>query len=72
MDTQLPLDLPPSPDDLLGMTTCDNQERCLRGPFPLREASVVNKHTGQGEQVFHFCSETCANDFYLDRLRTGL
>ena len=66
------LDLPLIEPDLFGMTTCDNHERCQCGPIPLAEVLAVTKHIGRDECVFHFCSEACATDYYLERLRGGL
>ena len=71
MNTQMPLDLPPSDTELLGMTTCDNPG-CQRGPFPLSQVLPISKHTGHASKQFHFCGETCANEFYLERLRSGM
>lgn len=39
---------------------------------PMAFAFITAKHTGRGTMVEHFCSETCANEFYLERLRGGL
>lgn len=50
-------------------TCCDNcgQQMLLEVAF------VVAKKNGTHQDlVFHFCNETCANDFYLERLRKGM
>lgn len=69
MNTQMPLDLPGTEADLFGFTTCDNAS-CKRGPFPQSELVAVCKHTGKSTMQLHFCSETCANEYYLERLRS--
>lgn len=69
---QVELPLPPTDTDLFGFTTCDNHEYCHSGPFPLSQVFAVSKHFGKEEHVFHFCSEACANYYYLERLRAGL
>ena len=65
-----------APDpDLKGCTSCDEcgsiipltDEASVRMNQP--PALVTVKHTSEGELVWHFCTETCANEFYLERLR---
>ena len=65
----------PEPNLLKGRTTCDEcgairpltDEASLEMGMP--PALVTAKHTSEGEMVWHFCGETCANNFYLERLR---
>ena len=65
----------PEPNPLRGRTTCDEcgaiipltDEASVEMNRP--SALVTVKHTGEGEIVFHFCDETCGNEFYLERLR---
>ena len=66
------LNLPIPEGGLFGFTTCDNQDRCKTGPIPLAHAFIVAKWHGDGERVYHFCCEACSNDFYMERLRSGL
>jgi hypothetical protein len=34
------------------------------------DAQKVTKHHGKGDIVHYFCNDTCANEFYLEALRS--
>jgi len=43
---------------------------CIHCGKKYSEGVVVKKYIGKGHEVmFDFCSETCADDFYIKRLR---
>ena len=50
------------------ITSCGNCSKRIR----LTDALVCVTHTDGDDLVEHFCSDDCANEFYLERLRGGL
>jgi len=53
--------------DLLAKTTCDH---CSKQMLECN-ALQVTKQTRGAEVTFNFCGETCANEFYLEKLRSS-
>ena len=49
----------------------DEKPRCSEcfQPYPKEEAVVVKKHDDKGSFEITFCTEACATDFYIQRLR---
>lgn len=39
--------------------------------MPVMLAMIVEKITNRKHIKLHFCSETCANEYYLNKLREG-
>ena len=51
--------------ELFVYTHCDNcQSEILKA-----DAHVVTKYVHAGAVSFHFCGETCACDYYIEKLR---
>lgn len=46
-------------------THCDN----CNSEIVKEDAHVVTKYVHAGAVSFHFCGETCACEYYLDKLR---
>lgn len=56
-EVQLPIDLPPSDDELLGMTTCGECNKTF--PYSQRITGVIKRGSVTHED--HFCSNECRN-----------
>lgn len=64
--------LRPDPTDDVGYDYRGRTQCAECGKVVLQsEALVVVKHTGRSTMQEHFCSEQCANDWYLERLRSS-
>lgn len=63
MNTQLPIDLPPSEDDLFGRTTCAECNVTL----PRRKAIVGCMFNGAVTLQEHFCSFDCRDEWRLEQ-----
>ena len=63
MQTELPL--PPTDTDL----PFTMNVRCMHCDMQTATPLWVTKHFGHSTSQFPFCGESCANTFYLDRLR---
>lgn len=58
-------------DDLYPLAIALTQCKYCLATIPQSLCLIVEKHTDNLPFEEHFCNESCANDFYLERLREG-